>query len=435
MERGGGATMKIHFVFPRWQKLLETHPELKTEIAGYDIGSFRMASLGIPTAVAALPEGVEVGFHDENLEPVSYDVDADLVAVGFFTPQATSAYRIAEGFRARGIPTLAGGIHPTMAPDDTLLHFDAIVEGEVEGVWPRLLGDFARGALAKRYRRDEHAETLVQEQPRRSIFDRSKYLRTGVVQVSRGCRYGCPYCVIPRCYGRGIRYRPIAEVIEDIRTLPYTTYYIADENVVFAEPADRAYATELCDAIALAGIRKAFYIAAYPWMLEGVDGAFMRRLRRAGCRQIYGVFGLDQPLRRELDDARLVAKIAELREAGIEVMGSFLLGHDGDDASSKDAILELCAKTRMNLVEFAITTPFPGTPQFAAMKRDGRLFHEDWSRYNCANVVFRPRHFEPDELAAMYLDLWRAFYRDVGSLEMKKRYLKAFSRGILETDG
>jgi radical SAM superfamily enzyme YgiQ (UPF0313 family) len=426
--------MRIHFIFPRWQKLLEAHPELKDEIVGYEIGSFRMASLGIPTAVAALPPDVEVTFQDENMEEVDYDVRPDLVALGFFTPQAKSAYRIAEAFRERGVPTLAGGIHPTMAPEDTLQHFDSIVVGEVEGVWPRLLDDLARGKLQRRYDRNELSDTLTQGQPRRTVFDGSKYLRTGVVQISRGCRYGCAYCVIPRTYGQSIRYRPIAEVVEDIRTLPFTSYYIADENLVFANPTDRAYATELLDAIAAAGIRKVFYVAAYPWMMKDMDLEFMHRLRRAGCRQIYAVLGLDQPLRRELTDPLVATKIEELRAARIEVMGSFMLGHDGDDASSKDLIIDYCEKNKLNMVEFALTTPFPGTPQFAAMKRAGRILHEDWSRYNCANVVFKPRNFTEDELAAMYLDLWRGFYRDVGPLEMKRRYVKAFSRGILDSD-
>jgi radical SAM superfamily enzyme YgiQ (UPF0313 family) len=426
--------MRIHFIFPRWQKLLEAHPELKDEIVGYEIGSFRMASLGIPTAVAALPEDMEVTFQDENMEELDYDVRPDLVALGFFTPQAMSAYRIADAFRARGVRTLAGGIHPTMAPEDTLKHFDSIVVGEVEGVWPRLLDDLTRGQLARRYDRNELTDTLIQRQPRRSVFDGSKYLRTGVVQISRGCRYGCAYCVIPRTYGQSIRYRPIAEVVEDIRTLPFTSYYIADENLVFAQPEDRAYATELLDAIAAANIRKVFYVAAYPWMMKDMDLEFMHRLRRAGCRQIYAVFGLDQPLRRELTDELVATKIAELRAARIEVMGSFMLGHDGDDISSKDLIIDYCNKHKLNMVEFALTTPFPGTPQFAAMKRAGRILHEDWGKYNCANVVFKPRNFTEDELAAMYLDLWRGFYRDVGPIEMNRRYVKAFSRSILESD-
>jgi isoleucyl-tRNA synthetase len=79
-------------------------------------------------------------------------------------------------------------------------------------------------------------------------------------------------------------------------------------------------------------------------------------------------------------------------------------------------------------------TPFPGTPQFAQMKREGRLLHEDWGLYNCANVVFQPKHFTVDELSALYLDLWRTFYKDLRPLEVKRRYVRVFSRDILDSD-
>jgi radical SAM superfamily enzyme YgiQ (UPF0313 family) len=425
--------MRIHFIFPRWQKLLEAHPELKDELSGFGIGSFRMASLGIPTAIAALPPGVEHTFHDENLGPVDLDVEADLVALGFFTPQAGSAYRIADAFRARGVPTLAGGIHASMAPEDTLRHFDAIVVGEVEGVWPRVLGDLERGVMRGTYRRATLPPALDQQQPRRDVFEPSRYLRTGVIQISRGCRYGCGYCIIPRTYGQTIRYRPVAEVLADIESLPYSSYYIADESLVFTHETDRAYANELLDALAEAKLRKVFYIAASPWMMEGFDEAFVRRLAAAGCRQIYAVFGLDQPLKRELGPA-LVERLHALLDARIEVMGSFILGNDGDDASCRELILGFCAEAKLNLAELAIMTPFPGTPQFAQMKREGRLLHEDWGLYNCANVVFQPKHFTVDELSALYLDLWRTFYKDLRPLEVKRRYVRVFSRDILDSD-
>lgn len=427
--------MKIHFIFPRWQKLLEARPELRSELAGWEVGSFSMASLGIPTAAADLPPDVEVSFQDENMVEVDTCPDADLVGIGFFTPQASSAYRLADELRRRGKRTIAGGIHPTMAPEDTLRHFDSIVVGEVEGLWPRILGDLERGALAPRYAREgDPPPVLAQRPPRRELFQGSKYLRTSVVQVSRGCRHRCHYCVIPRCYGASIRYRPVAEVVEDIARLPTTSYYIADENFAFGDATDRAYANELLDRLIAARIPKVFYIAAYPWMLKEMDRPFMQRLRRAGCRQLYGVFGLDAPLRRELEDPALIERLEDLRESRIELMGSFMLGHDGDDPSSKELIVAFCERVRLNLAEFAITTPFPGTPQFAAMQREGRILHEEWGLYNCAHVVFRPRHFAAEELAAMYLDLWRLFYRGVDPLEMKRRYVKAFTRSILESD-
>lgn len=426
--------MHVHFVFPRWKKLLEDRPELARDVAGHGIGTFRMASLGIPAAAAALPAGVDVTFHDENLGPVDLDVRPDLVAIGFFTPQATSAYRISDAFRERGVPSIAGGIHPTMATDDTLEHFDAVVAGEVEGLWPAILGDLSAGRLARRYELTQPPALEGLSAPRRDLFDASRYLRTGVVQVARGCGLRCRHCVVPGCYGRGVRRRPVDAVVADVRSLGYRSYYIADESFLFADRADRDHAVAVLEGLAAARLGKVFYVAAYPWMLPDLDARMLDRLRRAGCRQLYLVLGLSERLARELSPATALA-VARLREAGIEVMGSFLLGHDGDDASMKGRVEEFCAAARLHLAELAITTPFPGTPEFAAMKREGRILHEDWSRYNCANVVFRPRNVSADELSTIFEELWRSLYRGVDPLEMKRRYVRAFGRDILGSSG
>ena len=66
--------------------------------------------------------------------------------------------------------------------------------------------------------------------------------------------------------------------------------------------------------------------------------------------------------------------------------------------------------------EFAIRTPYPGTPQWYELKAAGRILHTDWSRYNDANVVFQPKQMSPDRLLEGYLGLWREFYSTRTSL-------------------
>lgn len=424
--------MKIHFVFPSWTRLLESRPELKAEISGYDLGSFRMASLGIPTAAAALPADVEVSFVDENVETVDFDVDADAIALSFFTPQATHAYHIADEFRARGHTVLAGGIHPTMLPDETLEHVDAVVIGEVEGLWETLLADLGAGRLKPRYRRQAGAGPLSLAPARRDLFHRSAYLRTGVVQIARGCPRDCSYCVIPHCYGRAIRFRPVADVVADIATLPYPTYFIADENVLFADRTNVTYARELLQAIRANGERRFFYFATYPHMLQSADPTVLDLFAPARCRQIYLILGLEAPLRDELRQSGLLDRLSALRDQGINIMASFTLGHDEDDPDSGALVEAFTEQADLNLAEFIVTTPYPGTPQFRQLQQQGRLLTREWARFNGANVVFKPRHFTEQQLLDLYLGLWKRFYRDIGQQEMLKRYMRGFSRSILE---
>ena len=92
---------------------------------------------------------------DENVQPLDFDTPCDVVGVTFMTALAPRAYEIAAEFRRRGKIVVAGGFHPTFRPEEAAEHFDAVVIGEAEGLWPRVLEDIERGRLARFYRAAE----------------------------------------------------------------------------------------------------------------------------------------------------------------------------------------------------------------------------------------------------------------------------------------
>ena len=105
------------------------------------------------TVVAALtPHEHEVRIIDENVEPLDFDSDCDVVGITFMTALAPRAYEIADRFRRRGTIVVAGGYHATLCPEDAAPHFDALVLGDAEGAWERLLADLREGKLEKLYR-------------------------------------------------------------------------------------------------------------------------------------------------------------------------------------------------------------------------------------------------------------------------------------------
>ena len=59
------------------------------------------------------------------------DVQADLVGLTAFTPQAPRAYEVAAQFRSRGIPVVMGGIHASLMQDEAGQHADALFIGDV----------------------------------------------------------------------------------------------------------------------------------------------------------------------------------------------------------------------------------------------------------------------------------------------------------------
>lgn len=420
--------MHFHFVFPRWQKLLEDHPDLRDVISGYDVGNFRMAGLGLATAAGAVPSGHSVSLLDQNVAEAEFDVAADVVCIGFFTPQATNAYRLADGFRRAGKTVIGGGIHPTVATADAAPHFDAILRGPAEGAWEEIIRDFEAGALKPVYEGNPCANFA---KPRRDLFKDSGYLRAGTVQTARGCPAACSYCVLPSHAGTEITFRPVDEVLEDIAALPFPCFFFADENLLFPDAENREYRMQLFSRLVEARNRRISFIAGYPQYVRQLRSDEIALMARARMQQIYLVLGLKQPLAHDLKDEVLMAKVLELKAAGIEVMASFNLGNDGDILSVEAAVSDFCTATQTNLAEFIIHTPFPGTPQFTQMENEGRLLTKDWSKYNGANVVFSPLHESPESLLNRYLALWRWFYSDINQEQVSARYVRAFGGGFM----
>ncbi|HWN82277.1 MAG TPA: cobalamin-dependent protein, partial [Candidatus Udaeobacter sp.] len=110
---------------------------------------------GLLAVAATIPtDRYEVVLTDENIETVDFDLKADLVGISAMTAYVNRGYEIADQFRARGIPVVMGGVHPSFMPQEALKHADAVVIGEAELVIPKLLDDLERGEVRGVYRAD-----------------------------------------------------------------------------------------------------------------------------------------------------------------------------------------------------------------------------------------------------------------------------------------
>ena len=148
----------------------------------------------------------------------------------------------------------------------------------------------------------------------------------------------------------------------------------------------------------------------------------LARMRAAGIKMFYLVGGFDPITQSAFDGVNAVAHqhaldaVKKSFDHGIEPYTSFLVGNDGDDEGVFDRMLEFSDEAKLRKAEFAIMTPYPGTPVYRRLTMEERIFTRDWSLYNDANVVFQPRNMSPERLLDGYLHLWREFYRSRQSL-------------------
>lgn len=200
-----------------------------------------------PAMIAALtPPDVEVSITDENVSTIDFKKEVDLVGITVITSTANRAYEIADFFRTKGVKVVLGGIHPSVLPEEAGQHADAVVIGEAELTWPRLITDIKAGQLQKIYQHNERPSLAGLPIPRRELYSRSRYIIPNTISTSRGCPYSCSFCSVSLFSGRTYRCRPIGEVIKEIGTLDRKKPIIfVDDNIV-GKPA---YAKELFHAL------------------------------------------------------------------------------------------------------------------------------------------------------------------------------------------
>jgi len=393
---------------------VEDRPLLLTIAPAWDQGWWNGGQVLAPPLILPLLAGLtplefDVILIDENVEPVDLNTKADLVAISCMTASAPRAYEIADAFRLRGIPVVIGGIHPTIMPDEAAAHADAVVIGEAEPVWDAVLADFLRGCLQPRYRHDGFAELTGLPRPRRELLQVHRYLTTNVVQTARGCPNDCSFCTVKLIAGRKVRFRPIEEVIEEVRQLEGWIGFV-DDNITI----DPTRAKLLFEA--LIRLNRPWGWVGQADMNMAKDPELMTLAHRSGGKALFmGLESLSQENLRathkmpnvgtDMDEA-----VTRIHRAGLEIIGSFVLGFDGDDLGTAARTVEFAERHKLAAAQFSVLTPFPGTRIREQLLAEGRVLDNDWSHYTMSNVVFRPLQMTPWELKQGQAYAYGQFY-------------------------
>ena len=381
--------MKIRFIDPAPKDTIMMQ-------TAKDIKSYWFARLSLTTVAALTPKEIEVAITDENVEPIDFNEEVDLVSLTAMTMHAARAYEIADRFRARGITVVMGGFHASILPQEAKEHVDAVVIGEAEGVWEKLLDDFQKGKLEPFYKSEQLCSFKAQPHPRLDLLKRKSYCTINCVQATRGCPFSCDFCSVAQFFGNTYRYRPVDEVIEEIKSLPPGYVTFVDDNIM-GKPS---YAKELFQK--LTPLKKKWTSQGSLTMAK--DTTLLKMAAQSGCYALFvGIETLSQENLSSINKpinhvSQYEEAIKIIRDHGIMVVGSFIFGFDHDDEATFERIVRFCEKNKIELPIFFILTPVPGTRLFQRMEKEGRILHKDWSKYNGANVVFKPKLLSEETL-------------------------------------
>ena len=394
--------MKIRLIdpAPKDNLLMQTNKDIK---------SYWFARLSLTTIAALTPPEIEVAITDENVEEIDFNEDVDLVGLTAMTMHAVRAYEIADRFRARNIPVVMGGLHASSLPEEAKQHVDAVVIGEAEGVWKGLLEDFQGGRLQPFYRSSGFCTLQSQPHPRLDLLKKEHYWTVNCVQATRGCPFSCDFCSVAQFFGDTYRYRPVDEVIEEVKQLPSGGYFTFVDDNIMGRPA---YAKELFQK--LAPLKRIWTSQGSLTMAK--DTELLKMAAASGCYALFvGIESLIQDnlaaMNKSINNvSRYEDAIKKIRDHGIMIVGSFIFGFDHDDDAVFERTVRFCEKNKIDVPIFFILTPVPGTRLYKRMDEDGRILHKDWSRYNGSNVVFKPKLISEETLFNGYSWAFREIY-------------------------
>ncbi len=321
----------------------------------------------------------------------------DLAAISTYSAQAAEAYELADRFRAAGVRTVIGGPHVTACPEEAASHADAVVVGEGEPVWCDLLSDAEQNQLKARYDgRAAGYDLASAPMPAFELLDVDRYNRI-TVQTSRGCPHRCEFCASSVIISETYKQKPVAKVLAEIEKIssiwerPFIEF--ADDNSF----VNRAYWKELLLALQGKGLK---------WFTESdlsvaEDGELLDLMRTSGCAQV--LIGLESPTPDALEGIELHSNwkyrhadrareaIQTIQSHGITVNGCFVLGLDGQTPDVFDQVVAFVKESGLYEVQVTLLTPFPGTPLYDRLAREGRLIEPtDWSRCTLFDLNFRP---------------------------------------------
>ncbi|MEO8678335.1 MAG: radical SAM protein [Vicinamibacterales bacterium] len=372
--------------------------------------TMRYAPLTLTTLASLVPPelGADVRIIDEGIDEIHPDrLDADLVGISAITGTAPRAYDLSAQLRQRGIPVVLGGVHPTLMPDEAMLHADSTVVGYAEETWPRLLRDFADGRLARRYDQGPNLSLANLPFPQRELFDTSLVNVAHTIEATRGCIHQCEFCVVPSAWGRPLQ-KPVGDVVADIRQMRAKRVIFLDLNLI----ADLPYAKELFTALIPLKITwGGLATTTIAWDDELLDLA-----ARSGCRGLLiGFESLNQAslleTRKGFNMRRGYAEVVrKIRDRHIALMGCFVFGFDHDTLATFDETVDFVLESRMDLPRYAIAVPFPGTALYKRLKSEGRITTENWALYDGQHVVFEPTNMTATELLEQTRRAWKKTY-------------------------
>ena len=403
--------MKIYLVSPKNPESFWTFdrilPSLKKKCV--------FPNLSLPTVAGLTPAEHEVVLCDENVEPIDFDTDADIIGLTGYVIHRQHLFDIAAEFRRRGKFVVAGGPFASLCPEDLRDKVDVVFVDEAEYTWPQFLEEYQAGNWKSEYNQHEKPSMHDSPLPRFDLLKLDRY-RTMTIQFARGCPFNCEFCDIIVMYGRRPRTKTVAQVmaeVHEIHRLGLSNIFVVDDNFI----GNKVEAKHVLRALADWQQANRYPIQFMTEVSLNVaqDDELLQLMRQANFTTIF--VGIESPRAASLQETHKTQNLREnildsvhrIQRAGIEVMAGMIVGFDNDDTSIFEEQFRFIQDARIPVSMTGMLNAVPKTPLYQRLKDAGRLIAESvGDQFVFTNII--PQGMSRAELYEGYRNLLARLY-------------------------
>ena len=387
--------------------------------------------LGLLTVAALLPSDWKLRLADLNTRSLT-EQDwqwADLILITSMYIQRQGLLTLVREAKKRGKTVVAGGPYPTSLPEAVLeAGCDYVVRGEGENTIPLLLEALRTGQTGV-IENEAKPDMTTSPIPRFDLLRLDDY-DSMTIQTSRGCPFDCEFCDVVNLFGRKPRHKTPKQVLAELEALyrlgALKTVFICDDNFIGSKQHARALLQELIPWLKSHG--EPFNFLTQASVNLGQDPEMINLLTEANLGKVF--IGIESPDEKVLETSRkfhnvknpLIESLNNIRAQGIAVIGSFILGLDGESKGAGERICAFIEQTGIPMAMLGVLQAAPLTSLWHRLEKEGRLRRDVGDDAG----TFSPLNYDPTrpevEIMQEYVDAWDYLYEPSRYLARAYRY-------------